>query len=223
MSYSITLRFVEKIMEAHMNKTGIVRKLLLASTSPYRRAILEKTGLPFSCAAPLIDETAFNEETADQLVKRLAESKARALAEKFPNHLIIGSDQACVINGEITGKPHTFEKAVKQLQQASGKSVTFYTGLSLLDSHSGQAQTLCEIFEVTFRELSDEEIKGYLSLEQPFDCAGSFKCEGLGISLFEKLTGRDPNTLIGMPLIALLELLRSKNINPLTIKPLAIN
>lgn len=189
--------------------------ILLASTSTYRRALLEKLNLEFSCAAPNIDESPYADESPETLVKRLAEAKARALMHSHPNHLIIGSDQVCAIDGKITGKPHNFENAKRQLRAASGKVVTFYTGLSLLDSRTQQAATLCEPFEVSFRTLSDEEISNYLEMEQPYDCAGSFKCEGLGISLFSQLNGRDPNTLIGLPLIALLELLRAKGVNPL--------
>jgi len=190
-------------------------KLLLASTSVYRRALLEKTGLTFTCASPNIDETPAPGENPAELVKRLAQSKATALATAHPHHLIIGSDQVCVINGNITGKPYTFDNAFKQLQAARGKTVTFYTGLSIYDSDTKSAQTLCETFDVTFRSLTDEEITGYLHREKPYDCAGSFKCEGLGITLFDSLTGRDPNTLIGLPLIALLSLLRRHGINPL--------
>jgi MAF protein len=193
----------------------ILPRILLASTSTYRRALLEKLNLEFSCAAPNIDESPYADESPETLVKRLAEAKARALMHSHPNHLIIGSDQVCAIDGKITGKPHTFENAKRQLHAASGKVVTFYTGLSLLDSRTQQAATLCEPFEVSFRALSDEEISNYLEMEQPYDCAGSFKCEGLGISLFSQLNGRDPNTLIGLPLIALLELLRAKGVNPL--------
>jgi MAF protein len=189
--------------------------ILLASTSTYRRTLLEKLNLAFICAAPNIEESAYADESAESLVKRLAEAKARALMHSHPNHLIIGSDQVCAIDGKITGKPHTFENAKRQLHSASGRIVTFYTGLSLLDTRTQQAETVCEPFEVSFRHLSDEEISNYLEIEQPYDCAGSFKCEGLGISLFSQLNGRDPNTLIGLPLIALLELLRAKGINPL--------
>lgn len=191
------------------------KKLLLASTSPYRRGLLEKTTLSFACAAPDIDETPRPYELPADLVQRLAEAKARALAPSHAGHYIIGSDQVCAINGHITGKPHTFENALAQLKAASGQTVTFYTGLSLVDSDSGEAETLCETFDVTFRHLTETEISGYLQAEQPYDCAGSFKCEGLGISLFERLSGRDPNTLIGLPLIALLAGLRAKGINPL--------
>lgn len=191
------------------------KKLLLASTSLYRKALLDKTGLVFSCAAPDIDESPQPDEQPDALVKRLAFAKASVLAAANPEHLIIGSDQVCVINGKITGKPHTFDNAFRQLRAASGKTVTFYTGLSLYNSEAQTAQTLCETFDVSFRPLSDDEITGYLHREQPYDCAGSFKCEGLGITLFDRLTGRDPNTLIGLPLIALLSLLREHGINPL--------
>ncbi|MBF7955043.1 Maf family protein [Rahnella victoriana] len=191
------------------------KKLLLASTSLYRKALLDKTGLVFSCAAPDIDESPQPDEQPDALVKRLAFAKASVLAVACPEHLIIGSDQVCVINGQITGKPHTFDNAFRQLHAASGKTVTFYTGLSLYNSETQTAQTLCETFDVSFRPLSDDEITGYLHREQPYDCAGSFKCEGLGITLFDRLTGRDPNTLIGLPLIALLSLLREHGINPL--------
>jgi len=191
------------------------KKILLASTSAYRRAILEKTTLKFSCAAPNIDESALDGESAVELVKRLSAHKARALANDHPEHLIIGSDQVCVIDETILGKPHTFDNACRQLGMASGKLVRFYTGLCRLDSDSGQAQVLCETFDVHFRPLTAQEIAGYVKLEQPYDCAGSFKCEGLGISLFEKLEGRDPNTLIGLPLIALLALLREHGVNPL--------
>jgi MAF protein len=211
MGNSITPCFVKKIMQTMPQK-----RILLASTSAYRRAILEKTALSFSCAAPNIDETPLEDESAEDLVRRLSEQKSRMLAANHPHHLIIGSDQTCVIEGRILGKPHTFERACEQLTMASGKKVRFYTGLSLLDSDSGNAQTLCETFDVHFRTLTQQEITGYLHLEQPYDCAGSFKCEGLGISLFEKLEGRDPNTLIGLPLIALLALLREHGINPLT-------
>lgn len=210
MGDAITLCFVEKIMQTVPQK-----KILLASTSVYRRAILEKTALKFDCAAPHVDETPLVGEQADALVKRLSEQKARALAKNHAGHLIIGSDQVCVIDEKILGKPHTFENALRQLTLASGKTVRFYTGLCLLDADNGEAQVLCEIFDVHFRQLSAGEIEGYLQLEQPYDCAGSFKCEGLGISLFEKLEGRDPNTLIGLPLIALLALLREQGINPL--------
>ncbi|WP_025123532.1 MULTISPECIES: nucleoside triphosphate pyrophosphatase [unclassified Serratia (in: enterobacteria)] len=192
-----------------------MQRLLLASTSVYRQQLLEKLHLPFICAAPQTDETPLAGETAEALVLRLAAAKAQALAMAYPDHLIIGSDQVCVIDGEITGKPHSEENACKQLQRASGKQVTFYTGLALYNSHSQRLQVVCEPFHVHFRTLSEKEIATYVRLEQPLNCAGSFKSEGLGIALFERLEGRDPNALIGLPLIALLEMLRAEGINPL--------
>ncbi|CNI11033.1 Maf-like protein [Yersinia thracica] len=190
-------------------------QLVLASTSSYRRALLEKLQLPFITAAPETDETPMPAETASALVQRLAQAKAQALAAHYPQHLIIGSDQVCVINGAIIGKPHNHANAVKQLHQASGQCVTFYTGLALLNTATNSHSCLCETFDVYFRTLNSAEIEGYLSREQPWNCAGSFKSEGLGITLFDKLSGRDPNTLIGLPLIALTQMLIEQGVNPL--------
>ncbi len=190
-------------------------ELILASTSPYRRLLLEKLGIPFTCAAPEVDELPLPAETPRHLVLRLAQAKAQALAERFPHHLIIGSDQVCVLDGEITGKPHTEENARKQLKKASGNIVTFYTGLALYNSVNGQLQTECEPFDVHFRHLTEQEINHYVQKESPLNCAGSFKSEGLGITLFERLEGRDPNTLVGLPLIALCQMLRREGVNPL--------
>ena len=189
--------------------------LVLASTSPYRRALLEKIGMPFECAAPGVDETPKAGEAPRHLVLRLAQAKAQSLAERYPVHLIVGSDQVCVLDGEITGKPLSEENAFHQLMKARGTIVTFYTGLALYNSATGHLQTECEPFDVHFRHLSEQEIKDYLRKERPLDCAGSFKSEGLGITLFEKLDGRDPNTLVGLPLIALCQMLRRENSNPL--------
>ena len=190
-------------------------ELILASTSPYRRLLLEKLGIPFTCAAPEVDELPLPAETPRHLVLRLAQAKAQALANRYPHHLIIGSDQVCVLDGEITGKPHTEENARKQLKKASGNIVTFYTGLALYNSVNGQLQTECEPFDVHFRHLTEQEINHYIQKESPLNCAGSFKSEGLGIALFERLEGRDPNTLVGLPLIALNQLLIKAGINPL--------
>lgn len=188
---------------------------ILASTSPYRRALLDKLGLPFECAAPQTDETPHPGETPRHLVLRLAQEKAQSLADKYPHHLIIGSDQVCVLNGEINGKPHTEENARQQLLKASGNIVTFYTGLALYNSATGHLQTECEPFDVHFRHLNEQEIEDYVRKERPLNCAGSFKSEGLGIALFERLEGRDPNTLVGLPLIALCQMLRREERNPL--------
>ncbi|WP_063161309.1 Maf family protein [Enterobacter hormaechei] len=190
--------------------------LVLASTSPYRRMLLEKLGIPFECAAPEVDETPQPGESPRHLVTRLAKEKAQSLAVRYPAHLIIGSDQVCVLDGEITGKPHTEENACQQLLRAQGSIVTFYTGLALYNSASGHLQTECEPFDVHFRHLSEEEIMDYVRRERPLNCAGSFKSEGLGIALFDKLDGRDPNTLVGLPLIALCQMLRREECNPLT-------
>lgn len=191
-------------------------QLLLASSSVYRRELLSRLRIPFAWASPAINEDVLPGEDPAIYVQRLAQSKAHALRAQWPQHWIIGSDQACVIDGCITGKPGTEEKAVEQLRQCSGKRVTFYTGLSL-QGPEGFSQTICEPFHVHFRTLEDDEIRRYVSLEQPLDCAGSFKVEGLGINLFEQLQGRDHNTLIGLPLIALLELLRSAGFDPLQV------
>lgn len=192
-----------------------MRQLVLASTSPYRQALLAKLQLPFTTAAPSTDETPYPGESAEDLVLRLAIAKARALGEAFPDSLIVGSDQVYVLNGAICGKPHTEENARAQLRAASGNSVVFYTGLALFDSRDGSVQSRVEPFSVDFRPLSDAEIARYVALEQPLNCAGSFKSEGLGITLFERLSGRDPNTLVGLPLIALAEMLRQAGVDPL--------
>lgn len=194
---------------------NIMTNLVLASTSPFRRQLLEKLGLPFDCAAPDVDETPHPGETPRHLVLRLAQAKAQAMAERYPQHLIIGSDQVCLLDGEITGKPKSEENARRQLALASGNVVTFYTGLALYNSATGALQTECEPFDVHFRHLSEQEIDDYVRKERPLHCAGSFKCEGLGIALFERLEGRDPNTLIGLPLIALCQMLRREHCNPL--------
>lgn len=192
-----------------------MKAIVLASSSPARQSLLQKLSLPFTAVAPNIDETAHQDETAAQLVIRLARAKAQALAFDYPQHLIIGSDQVCVMDQQIVGKPYTTEKAVAQLLAASGKRITFYTGLALLNSSTGTCQTCCEVFDVDFRQLTEQEIRNYIQKEQPLQCAGSFKSEGLGITLFEQLNGKDPNTLVGLPLITLCEMLRNEGCNPL--------
>jgi septum formation protein len=183
------------------------QNLTLASTSRYRKALLEKLGLPFDCAAPDVDERPLAEESAQALVARLARAKAQAIADSRDHGLIIGSDQVCVCDGRILGKPGTIDNAVAQLMAAQGRSVTFYTGLCVLDAATGQAHQLVEPFTVHFRTLDEAAIRRYVEAELPLDCAGSFKCEGMGIVLFKGLEGRDPNALIGLPLIGLIELL----------------
>lgn len=183
--------------------------LVLASSSPYRRELLNRLRLPFSWAIPDIDETRQPNEDGDELVRRLAKEKAMALSATHPQHLIIGSDQVAILDQRILGKPHTFERARDQLLAASGKSVTFLTGLALLDSHSGHCQVDSVPFTVHFRELNEAQISRYLHAEQPYDCAGSFKAEGLGISLFRSTEGTDPTSLIGLPLIRLVDMLHN--------------
>lgn len=192
-----------------------MNKLVLASTSPFRKEILTKLNLPFECAKPEIDETPFADEDALSLVERLAIEKAQAVADNYPNALIIGSDQVALYNGEILGKPHTHENAVKQLTAFSGNKVTFYTGLCVYNSETSKILSLVEPYEVHFKELSHDAIENYLMAEKPYNCAGSFKSEALGICLFEKLVGNDPNTLIGLPLIQLTELLKIQGLDVL--------
>ncbi len=182
-------------------------KLILASTSPFRKAILEKLDIEFSTDSPDVDESQIENESADALVKRLAIAKAQAVAKHHKNALVIGSDQVAVIDNTILGKPGTRENAIKQLSYASGKSVIFYTGLCVLNTTTMQHHSCVEIFEVKFKKLSLSAIENYIDKEKPLNCAGSFKSEGLGIALFEKLQGDDPNTLIGLPLIRTIEFL----------------
>lgn len=190
-------------------------ELWLASSSRYRQQLLQKTGLSFQVAVPAIDESPLPGEAPAELVQRLALAKASKIAGSLSQGLVIGSDQVAVFNGAILGKPHKTEAAIAQLQAFSGQEVTFLTGLALVDAASGQNQVCCEPFSVHFRQLTDAEIVNYVALEQPLDCAGSFKSEGLGIGLFEKLEGKDPNSLIGLPLIRLLAMLRQHGVNPL--------
>lgn len=181
--------------------------LVLASSSPYRRELLNRLRQPFEWAAPSIDESRRPDESAEALVRRLAREKAQALAGRFASHLIIGSDQVAVLDGQILGKPHDYQRAHAQLSAASGRSVSFLTGLALLDSRDGSCQVDCVPYTVHFRTLSAEQIERYLKAEEPYDCAGSFKAEGLGISLFRSTEGADVNSLIGLPLIRLVEML----------------
>jgi MAF protein len=183
------------------------RRLVLASTSPFRRVLLDRLGLPFEVAAPDVDESRRAGESPSALVLRLSEAKARAVAARFVDALVIGSDQVAVIDGEVLGKPGGRDGAMAQLGRASGRRVTFLTGLCLVDARSGRAHAACEPFHVHFRSLTAEQIARYVDREQPFQCAGSFKSEGYGVTLFARLEGDDPTALIGLPLIRLVELL----------------
>jgi MAF protein len=198
-----------------MESTALPRHLVLASTSPFRRELLGRLGLAFEAAAPQADETPRPDEEPARLVRRLAEAKARAVASRYPTSVIIGSDQVACIDSIILGKPGTRERAMAQLRQASGRAVDFFTGLCVLDASTGEAHTVFEPFRVHFRRLTDEQIAHYLDREAPFNCAGAFKSEGLGIALFRRLEGEDPNALVGLPLIRLVDLLAEAGIEVL--------
>jgi MAF protein len=193
----------------------MTQPIVLASTSPYRRALLARLGLPFVCASPEVDESRLPGEPPQVLVLRLAEAKARAVADFHPGALIVGSDQVACIDDLVLGKPGTREAAIAQLELASGRSVLFHTGLCLFNAATGRAQTLVEPFRVQFRVLTRGRIEAYLDREEPYNCAGSFKSEGLGIALFARLEGEDPNALVGLPLIRLVTLLESEGLDPL--------
>ena len=190
-------------------------KLVLASTSRYRRELLGRLQLPFESAAPDVDETALQGETPPQTALRLAQLKARAVAQKFPAALIIGSDQVATLDGAQIGKPGEHARALAQLKSMQGRAVVFHTALCLLNSASGRMQVREIPVTVHFRQLSDAQIEAYLRKEQPYDCAGSAKSEGLGIALVERYEGDDPNALIGLPLIALTDMLRGEGLDPL--------
>ncbi len=187
-------------------------RVVLASGSMHRRALLERLLEEFQVDAPDIDETPGVGETADRYVTRLAEAKARAVAADHPQSLIIGSDQACVLKEKILGKPGGHAQAVAQLRNASGRIVTFLTGLCLLNTDTGSCQVDVVPFRVRFRRLSDEAIERYLAREPAYDAAGSFHSEGLGIALFERLEGADPTALVGLPLIRLVGMLAEEGV-----------
>lgn len=186
------------------------KPLVLASTSIYRRELLQRLQIPFTTAAPDIDETRLDQEEAHMMVARLAQQKAEAIAAYHPTALIIGSDQCAILGEQILGKPLNHENATQQLQASSGRTVKFLTGLCLYDSQEQSFQLEVIAYAVEFRTLQAVEIENYLQREQPYNCAGSFKSEGLGISLFKKMRGDDPTALIGLPLIALCSMLRTK-------------
>ena len=186
--------------------------LVLASTSIFRKMLLEKLDIPFQTTSPDVDEQSRPGEAPAELVERLSLEKALAAAKNYPEHLIIGSDQVACVDDKILGKPGNFANAKSQLSLASGKNVIFYTGLALHNSLTGKSQSLCEPFEVGFRKLNEAQIERYLKKEQPYNCAGSFKSEGYGITLFSRLSGDDPNALIGLPLIRLVELLENEGL-----------
>lgn len=189
------------------------RKLILASSSPFRRELLERLGLDYESRSPGIDESRLPGEDATSYVCRLAEAKARAIATAESTALVIGADQCALLDGEILGKPGNHARALAQLRRAQGKTVVFHTGLCLLGIDAGFLRVEDVVFEVDFRNLDDSRIDAYLRREQPYDCAGSFKAEGLGIALFERLRGDDPTALIGLPLIRLVAMLEAAGVD----------
>ncbi|RBO82788.1 Maf family protein [Marinomonas aquiplantarum] len=208
------------------------KNIILGSSSPYRKALLERLQLTFECLSPDINEEAHPAETPQQLVARLSIEKAEAVAKQLKEQktsadevcdIIITSDQVAVLDGVILGKPHTHQKAIQQLTKFSGRKVSFLTGLCVYNSITNNYEYSLSQYDVHFRSLSDTEIKHYIEIEQPLDCAGSFKCEGLGVTLFEKMAGNDPNSLIGLPLIELCRLLRNQGINPLEMSDKSID
>ena len=186
-------------------------KLVLGSSSPFRKMLLERLMVPFETSNPDIDESALDGETPIELVERLAIEKAKAVTKDHPNCLIIGSDQVALHGSDVVGKPHTHERAVEQLRSASGKKITLYTGLALVNSNTGNIQSEVVPFTVHFKQLSEHIIESYLRKEEPYNCAGSVKSEGLGIALMERFDGDDPNALIGLPLIRLVAMLENEH------------
>lgn len=188
-------------------------KLVLGSTSPFRKTLLERLRIDFVCDSPDIDETPQENEPVEEMVVRLAIAKAQAISQRHPDSLIIGSDQSAVLNGEKLSKPGNFENAFKQLSRASGQKITFQTGLCLLNSATGNIQSVCVPYTVVFKTLTPTMIENYLHKEEPYNCAGSFKSEALGIALFERFEGSDPNSLIGLPLIELVNFLNNEGVS----------
>jgi septum formation protein len=187
--------------------------LVLASTSPFRRQLLARLGLEFRAVAPHTDERQPPGESPERLCLRLAEEKARSVASAYSNHLIIGSDQVAVLSGQVMGKPIGHEEAVDQLRQASGRTMTFWTALCLLNSGADRIQREVIPYRVLFRSLTSEQIERYLERDQPYQCAGAIRSEALGIALIERMEGADPTALVGLPLIALVTMLQREGVN----------
>ena len=189
--------------------------LVLASTSPYRRELLSRLGINFSICSPEVDESRHAGESPSELVLRLSEAKARAGAAQTGDALVIGSDQVAVVGDEVLGKPGSIERACAQLSRLAGQQVTFLTGLCLYNSATRNVQLDLVPFRVSFRKLSASQIEDYVHRERPLNCAGSFKSEGLGIALFERMEGDDPTALIGLPLIRLVNMLEAESVSVL--------
>jgi len=193
-----------------MSESSMASHLVLASTSPFRKTLLERLQVNFDTFSPNVDETPLQGETAIALVKRLAELKARAAKDSYDNALVIGSDQVCMVEGDIVGKPATHDHAVAQLMRVSGKSIAFHTGLCLFNTHTDRVQVEVVTFTAHFRDLTTQQIENYLQKDRPYNCSGSFKSETLGIALLDKMSGDDPNALIGLPLIRLVRMLENE-------------
>jgi septum formation protein len=191
-----------------MKRTPPTQPLVLASTSPYRRELLQKLRLPFETAAPQVDESALPQELPAHTATRLAKLKALALADRYPRCLIIGSDQVASFEAQALGKPGSHDKALAQLISFRGKRVIFHTALCVWDGNTGRTHEALVDTEVYFRHWSEAQLDAYLRLEQPYDCTGAAKSEGLGVALIEHMQGDDPNALIGLPLMALVSILR---------------
>lgn len=189
--------------------------LILASSSTIRKRVLAKIGIEFTAISPNIDESPLPEEAPEALVQRLSEEKARKVAHQYSNHLVIGSDQVAVVNDEIVGKPSNRAQAIKQLEAASGRTVSLYTGVALLNSGTGRIQVDVLPYRVQFRKLTRAVIENYIDRDQPYDCGGSLRSEGLGIALLSKFEGEDPNILLGLPLIRLIDMLTEESVFPL--------
>jgi septum formation protein len=196
--------------------TPVGRELVLASTSRYRQDLLARLGVPFIAVAPDLTETALAGESPSSTALRLAEAKARSVASRHPDALIVGSDQVADCEGLAVGKPESHEDAMAQLTLLSGKMVVFHTGIALLDARSDWCQTALVGVTSIFRQLSAAEIDDYLRRDRPYDCAGSVKAEALGIALFTRITSDDPTALIGLPLIRLIDMLRAAGVPVLT-------
>ena len=182
-------------------------KIVLASSSPFRRVLLEKICSTFECASADVDECQHDDESPINLSARLANEKAHALAQQFPNHLIIGSDQVAMLGDAQLHKPGNSENSIAQLKQSSGQQIVFYTSVCVLNSETSEYKTDVDICHVNMKSLTLSEIEQYVSIDKPYGCAAAFKSEGLGIALFEKIEGDDPNALVGLPLIKLIQLL----------------
>ncbi len=187
--------------------------LILASSSEFRRQLLQKLLIPFNSISPKIDETAQEGEKPHETALRLAQEKAKKIGAEYPHALVIGCDQVATLDGEQLGKPLNHQNANKQLQTMRGREVKFYSALCLYNAATGNMQTDVVPYLVRFRQLTDEQIENYLTKEQPYQCAGSAKSEGLGIALMERMIGEDPNALIGLPLIKLITMLQNEGVN----------